>query len=334
MADYQADIKENNILALSPQLLDILLMDRTLSSPGRTVNIFWATDSYAQLGDGYQYYDEIKAANITGEHGNVIVPRAVKTREQQLKRVRQKAEVFTPSWICNKQNNLVDNAWFERENVFNTEDFKTKSWTANPAPVAFSGDKTWQDYVRDTRMEITCGEAPYIASRYDTVTGEPIQIEQRIGLLDRKLRVVGENVDDPVEWLKWATVAMQNVLGYEWQGDSLLLARENMLMTFVDYFKAKFGIDPSLDSLMEMAKIISWNFWQMDGLKCVIPDSCKRQPGLQLSLFDEPVERECPACKRGLSNCVKVIREHIGTYCMIMDWGENKPIRFVSLLKG
>ena len=28
-------------------------------------------------------------------------------------------ECNTPSWICNKQNNLVDNAWFGSENIFN-----------------------------------------------------------------------------------------------------------------------------------------------------------------------------------------------------------------------
>ena len=39
----------------------------------------------------------------------------------QQQRSREMAEVFTPSWICNKQNNLIDNAWFGRENVFNVE---------------------------------------------------------------------------------------------------------------------------------------------------------------------------------------------------------------------
>ena len=45
------------------------------------------------------------------------------------------------------------------------------------------------------RLEISCGEAPYLVSRYDTVTGETIPISQRIGLLDRKLRVISENTD-------------------------------------------------------------------------------------------------------------------------------------------
>lgn len=28
---------------------------------------------------------------------------------------RDKAEVFTPSWVCNAQNNLVDNQWFGKK---------------------------------------------------------------------------------------------------------------------------------------------------------------------------------------------------------------------------
>ena len=37
------------------------------------------------------------------------------------------------------------------------------------------------------------------------------------------------------EWLKWALRAFQSVYGYEYQGDNLLIARINILMTFVEY---------------------------------------------------------------------------------------------------
>ena len=121
MIDPQVDIKENDILELSPELLNTLLKDHTLSTEDRQVNIFWATDNYAHRGEGYQYGDQITIESITGANGDVIVPRAVKSRERQQQRSREMAEVFTPSWICNKQNNLVDNAWFGREGVFNTE---------------------------------------------------------------------------------------------------------------------------------------------------------------------------------------------------------------------
>jgi hypothetical protein len=84
------------------------------------------------------------------------------------------AEVFTPLWICNAQINLIDDAWFGRKNVFNTEILNKEglhSWKTNPKKITFPDDKTWKQYVRDTRLEITCGEAPYITSRYDTTTG-------------------------------------------------------------------------------------------------------------------------------------------------------------------
>ena len=331
MADSQVDIKENDIFELSPELLTAMLKDHTLSSEGHQVNIFWATDNYAERGTGYQYSDQITVERITGENGMVIVPRSVKSRQQQQQRSREMAEVFTPSWICNAQNNLVDAAWFGREDVFNTEN-ADHTWTVNPSPITFPEGKTWRDYVRNTQLEITCGEAPYIVSRYDTVSGEPIPIEKRIGLLDRKLRVVSENVNTSTDWLKWAQIAFQNVYGFEWQGDNLLLARENLLMTFVDYYKAKFGKDPQLKSLQYIAYIISWNFWQMDGLKGVVPGSCGERREIVADLFGETeVVSQCNGCKNGN------IREHNGTYCLIRDWGaktENKKkIRFIDLLK-
>ncbi|MDE5903130.1 MAG: restriction endonuclease subunit M, partial [Muribaculaceae bacterium] len=138
MIDLQIDIQENDILRLSPELLNALLKDHTLSTDEQQVNIFWATDNYADRGEGFQYADQITIEAITGSNGNVIVPRAVKSREQQQQRSREMAEVFTPSWICNKQNNLVDNAWFVREGVFNTEvdtPDGTHSWIVNTEPV-------------------------------------------------------------------------------------------------------------------------------------------------------------------------------------------------------
>ena len=169
MVDQSIDIKENDIFALSPELLTTLLKDHTLSpKEGEQVNIFWATDNYEHLGDGYHYHDQITIPCITGDNGTVIVPRSVKSRQQQQQRSREMAEVFTPSWICNAQNNLVDDAWFGREGVFNTEN-PDHTWMVNTDPITFPEGKTWRDYVRDTRLEITCGEAPYIVSRYDTV---------------------------------------------------------------------------------------------------------------------------------------------------------------------
>ena len=268
MVEVEIDISENNILLRSPELLAQLLRDHTT---GR--NIFWATHDYEHLGKGYGYKDEIQPELITGEHGDVIMPRVLKSRQQQTDRSKDMAEVFTPSWICNAQNNLVDEAWFGRKDVFNTENNQDHTWLTNPEQIEFPDGKTWKDYVRLTRMEITCGEAPYLVSRYDTTTGQPIPIRDRIGLLDRKLRVVSENTETTGDWLEWAQTAYQNIYGYEWQGDNLLLAREALLWTFIEYYQAKFGKAPLPKSINYIAYIISWNLWQMDGLRGVVPGS-------------------------------------------------------------
>ena len=329
------DIREDNLLALSAEVLDTLLLDHTTGK-----NIFWATHDYEALGSEYDYHSEILPHLITREHGMIIRPRVLKSKENQTDRSRDMAEVFTPSWICNAQNNLVDEAWFGRKDVFNVEDATNHTWKANPNKIEFPEGKTWRDYVRSTRMEITCGEAPYLVSRYDATTGEPIPIEQRIGLLDRKLRVISENVDVSGEWLDWAQTAYMHIYGYEWQGDNLLLAREALLYTFIDYYQAKFGKAPLPKSINFIAYIISWNLWQMDGLKGVVPDTChdvvsKHKPLQQLDFFSDVTPQEskpkvspCPGCAEDN------IYKHNGTYCMIRDWpNDKKKIRFIDLLK-
>jgi hypothetical protein len=216
-----ADILEEDILQLSKPVLDNLLKDRTTRK-----NIIWATDDYEYLGVDYDAQCEITIPQITGIHSKIIQPRILKAKKHQTNRTRDKAEVFTPSWICNEQNNLVDEQWFGRKNVFNIS--SNNSWETTLGKINFPSNtkKTWQAYVDAKRLEISCGEAPYLVSRYDTVSGEAIDISMRIGLLDRKLRVVNENAGDENDWLKWATRAVQSVYGYEYQGDSLLLARE------------------------------------------------------------------------------------------------------------
>lgn len=329
MPDNSVDILEND---LQPEVLEQLLRDHTT---GR--NILWCTHDYEALGEGYQYGDEIRLECITGDNGQIIKPRVQKTKENQTDRSKDMAEVFTPSWICNAQNNLVDEAWFGRKDVFNTEDPKSLTWRATKDPITFPEGKTWKDYVRLTRMEITCGEAPYLVSRYDTTTGKQILLEQRIGLLDRKLRVVSENTDTSGEWLEWAQTAYMNIYGYEWQGDNLLIAREALLQTFVEYYQAKFGKAPLAKSVNYIAYIISWNLWQMDGLKGVVPDSCRN--GVKekvMTLFGEEEHTvSCPGCQQ------ENIRKHNGIYCLIRDWGNkdpktkenNRKIRYIDLLK-
>lgn len=332
----EIDILENELRDKYPKVLEILLKDHTTQK-----NIFWATENYQHLGEGYEFLSPIKTELISSENGNVIMPRVKKEKELQQSRSRDMAEVFTPSWICNAQNNLIDNAWFDRENVFNTEIDKpdgTHSWDINSEKITFPDGKNWKDYANRVVLEITCGEAPYITSRYDTTNGEYIPIEKRIGLLDRKLRIINENVVITGEWLEAAQNAYKSTYAFEWQGDSLLLARESMLYSFIENYIYKFGKQPLLKSIQYIAYIIAWNVWQMDGLKGVIPNSCKDTIVEKKSMFDE-ISFETFPCE----GCQKDnIFKHNGIYCLIKEWKSKDPdsgkkgrkIKFVDILQG
>lgn len=290
----------------SKKVMEILLKDRTTNR-----NIVWGTNDYEELGNDYNSHFPIQLHLITGENSHVIQPRILKTKKNQGNRTKEKAEVFTPSWICNAQNNLVDKEWFGGENIFNIE--QQQKWKATTEKIEFPKGKTWKKYVDENRLEITCGEAPYLVSRYDTVTGEPIELESRIGMLDRKMRIVNENIEKEIDWLKWAERAFQSIYGFEFQGDSLLIARENLLASYCDYYEARFKREPEEKELLKIAKIISWNLWQMDGLTFTIPYQEAVEPNMQLSFVDLVGEEE------------KVL-------CVIKDWRARKNVTFQDLL--
>lgn len=306
------DIKENNI---NENILKILLKDRTTKK-----NIIWATNDYVEFGSLYASDRPILLDEITGKNSEVIQPRITKNKQNQLSRTRARAEVFTPSWICNTQNNLIDEAWFGRKNVFNIEN--EKKWKSNKEKIEFPEKINWKEYVKLSRMEISCGEAPYLTSRYDTVTGKPIKIIDRVGLLDRKLRIVNENVDDKKEWIKWAKIAYKNIYGFEYQGDNLLIARENLFQTFIENYKYKFDEEPEEKDKKCIALIISWNIWQMDGITMTVP-YCDRESLNHQITFEEVLndkKNETP----------------LGVECVIKDWkkeGKNEVV-FKSIIGG
>lgn len=276
-------------------VLPILLQDRTTKR-----HIIWATDTYAAYGEGYGAKDPITAALITGENSRILQPRIAKAVSEQADRTKKHAEVFTPAWICSRMVNYCDEVWFGRGNVFNTDE--GKSWTPADVPVAFPKRKRWQRYVDSRRLEITCGEAPYLVSRYDASTGEPIPFRRRIGILDRKLRVVNENAADEAEWLKYAFRALESVYGFEYQGDNLLIARVNVLMTFMEAVQEKWQREATPSELQRAAKIISWNLWQMDGLKGIVPHTSLQEANAQVSIWEllgemPPAEAKRPECR-------------------------------------
>lgn len=300
-----SDVKENSLLKIDRQILESLLADKTTGA-----NLLWACDTYKKYGENYTEKSHINLELITGKNGHIIKPRIKKSKEEQNTRIRDKAEVFTPSWICNAQNNLIDNAWLGYENAFNKE--IEKGWITSTSRIKFSktNKKNWKDYVLANRLEFSCGEAPYLTSRYDAVTGEFIEVKDRIGLLDRKLRVVSEKIKTEDEWISCAKDATKSIYGFDFQGDNVLLARENILFTVIEFFETAFNKQLDKAVIVELADIISWNIWQMDGRTYSIPYA--KVSNSQLSFF---LHNEKPV------------------FCLIKDWKNNKDMTFISLLK-
>lgn len=277
------DISEEQLAKESADLLKILLKDRTTKK-----NIVWATHSYNLLGKGFSPSDSISPSKVTGNYANLIQPRSEKSKYEQKDRTKIRAEVFTPTWLVAKQNGYVESEL---------------------------GSLSLEEYVDLRWLEITCGEAPYMVTRYDNVTGEEIPLSERVGFVDRKLQRISREVSDEVTFYEFVKKAYRASYGYEYQGDSLLLARENLLATFEDYYLAKTGNQPTLEQKKEIATIISYNVFQMDGLKKSSPYSAKQRQSQQLSLFADELEVQD----------VEESKTHI------KDWKKNRMIGFERL---
>lgn len=282
-----------------------LLKDKTTGK-----NIIFATDMYSDY--GYTELNPMTEPAILGFAACDIQPRVRKAQAEQNLRTRKKAEVFTPTWICNMMNNHCDGEWFGREDVFNYTDIE-KRWYSTSERILFPEGKTWQQYVDSRRLEITCGEAPYLVSRYDTTTGAIIPIKERIGMLDRKMRVVNENAVDEAEWLIWTERAFNSVYGYEFQGDNLLIARINLLVSFCDYLRERWEREATQAEIKKFANIISWNLWQMDGLSDTVPVGIPEDNFRQMTLFGGDEE------------------EKTSVDCKIYDWRKDRSKIFSKI---
>lgn len=296
-------------------VLDLLLTDKSTKN-----NIIWATDTYDELGEGFSDKAQM-SVDLLQRHPDLICPRIKKSQEAQEERTRKKAEVFTPAWICNRMNNYLDENWFGYENVFNTEN-SDHTWTVKVEKIVFPEGRDWQEYTDSRRLEITCGEAPFLVSRYDMADGTAIAPQNRIGILDRKLRVVNENTETEEEWLNWTYRAFQSVYGYEYQGDNLLIARINLLLSFAEYMEYRLHREPTLHELKKITTIICWNIWQMDGVNGCVPLLEQEASVRQASLFD----------LFRMGDTEDVVMETIP--CRIFDWHEKSSLIFRDCRKG
>jgi type II restriction enzyme len=259
VVDMSADIERFAELGI----LATLLADRSTGC-----NIIWASNVFSDKGESYAPDDEIFIRDITGDNEGIIRTRASKDRDDQATLTKAHAEVFTPFWVVRKMVDWADEAWYEAH---------------EPHP------SLWQRYVRSPRLEITCGEAPYLVTRYDAADGTRIPVYRRCGVLDRKLIQVTEHVRSRRSWVRHALAALRSTYGYEYQGDNLLIARVNVLATMEDFLDTA-GWDPyTPEEYQKIAEVISWNLWQMDGLKDCVPNGALgvEEAEMRLPGFDE-----------------------------------------------
>ena len=280
------DISEEGIANDSGTLLTILLKDRTTNK-----NIVWASPSYEGMGKPFCADQPIKKNLIIGPYDSIIQPRVEKNKRNQELRTRKRGEVFTPPWLIDKQVSIVLD---EIEDI-SFEIFIALRW-----------------------LELACGEGPYIVTRYDSITGDIIPVEERVGFLDRKLQRIAKEVNSEQEFIKWSKIAYESSYGYELQGDSLLLARENLLLSFCEHYDYTFGKLPTMKVIKQIATIISYNIFQMNGLTKQTPYSDNSKGNIQLNLFDDVNNQELQG----------------DMFAFVKDWKNKALVSMDSISKG
>jgi hypothetical protein len=74
--------------------------------------------------------------------------------------------------------------------------------------------------------------------------------------------------------------------------------------------------------LETFANIISWNFWQMDGITGTIPYTIPENYG-EMTFFDEETE-----------NLVTNRNHETAPFCMVKDWRANKAVSYNEIRGG
>ena len=247
-------------LSKMPMVYEQLLADRTTHN-----KIIWANETHQPLDP--ERYKATAEVDIQAILDDVIVPRFAKSKADQQGRTKSNAEVFTPLWVIEKQNDTLDK-----------EDLDLRT------------------YIEQTWLEVACGEGPYMVTRYHMDSGKQIPLGERTGFVDRKLQRINQEATNIEEWRELVRSAFKSSYGFEKNGDSLLLARENLLCSYWDYHCHKWNDVPSVEEVTVIAKIISYNIFQMDGLTKTVPlsDRTASQVVKQAAESRKPTNRGIP----------------------------------------
>ena len=98
-----------------------------------------------------------------------------------------------------------------------------------------------------------------------------------------------------------------------------LLTRVNLLLTYAEHLQARWQRKPTEEEMQPIAKIITWNVWQMDGLHLSVPGGKPQPEAEQLNLFSMfgTMEEQTPAVS-----------------CKVKNWRSNKTQNFETIQEG
>lgn len=305
-----------SLLAALPQAARrSLLMDRTTRR-----NLIWGTDDLKYLGAGWRKEQELQEETAFGEALRLVVPGTDRLgpRAGAKKAGRQKEgpQVLSAA-EANRRNNARDEQWFGQSSVFNSVWGDT--WITRAEPVRFPARKnrSWHQYIDARFLEKDFAVPQCLVSRFDAASGGLIPRGDRIGVLDRKLRIAAEQAP-AAEWAKWAFRALESCYGYAYRGDDVAAARIDVLLTLRKAFAAALGREPDAREWRRAARIASWNLWQMDGKTGTIPYGKPMSAATQIEMFRLLEDR-----RRGV----------LQPDCRVMDWRAGKSVPYREMEK-
>lgn len=106
--------------------------------------------------------------------------------------------------------------------------------------------------------------------------------------------------------------------GYEYQGDNLLIARVNLLLTFIEYYADRWGYEPDIKLIHLIANKIAWNIWQMDGRQDTVPLGKPYERYHQLTMLETTPDTECEGKKKDVP-------------CRVFNWRSKFSLEFQEI---
>lgn len=199
-----------------------------------------------------------ETAEITPEwlmrHGvEQLRRRCDKSKTEQRARTKRRAEVFTPTSVVAY---MVEQAESAKLGV-TVEELDTVPW---------------RDRIQLRSADMCCGEGAFMTTLYDPITGEDIPEPERVGVLDRKLRLVVENAPMSMA-TRYLLTALRTSYACELVGDNVILARMNVLLAWREAYCRVMGTSPSVAEMTEACEVICGTVMQVDVLTGMIPAS-------------------------------------------------------------